>query len=276
MENNQSNLHLRNCKTVGISVWLGSVIGDVDRCCVINNAKYFDQFILLSDQEQGLEKYGVTCVTRSNMLELIMTSVPEALSKYITIEYYKPNYASDILTYFPFEVLNRIGVPNSIEAIMYLDTDYFVYSKFIIKELFSHMTYDHWMMFMKDANLYAFIPGDSYINAHWSLSVNNWCIFEKVKCFKDYFNSSFYKQGRYTCLGPGFTTTNYWKSFAKVAPIDYHTFDPRYSYEGENIVPIKEGAMGIHLVASMHKEVGLVLSSIYRERNNINILISKL
>lgn len=264
-----SNLHLRRNKRVGFSLWVG-FLPIAQRQCMRNNAKYFDEFYLLTNKYRSEGLDGVIVKEIPDLIERIFGLITNDDLKNILDGHHTPARASDILTYMPTKALNELAGIDC-ESVMYVDTDYFIYSKFILKEIF---TLDHQLAFIRDNNYYLRYPDKTYVNACLSYQgIHNEEIDERVQlAFFRYLNKVKTADGfTYGATGPGFTNSMIARELSTVLDLEPHTLDPRYLLVGMNTVDINRGSLGIHLAATLPKEVNRTVESIRRIDNKLVI-----
>lgn len=264
-----SNLHLRRNKRVGFSLWVG-FLPTVQRQCMSNNAKYFDEFYLLTDRarSEGLDRVIVKEVP--DLIEKIFDLITEDYLSDLLIGSHTPARASDILTYMPTRSLRElIGV--ECDSVMYVDSDYYIYSDFILKEIF---TLDHHLAFIRDTNYYLRHSEEAYVNSCLSYQCRSSNYFDQrvQRVLFDYLRTNFSKSGlTYGATGPGFTNSKIAREVSTVLNLEPHTLDPRYLLVGMNTVDINRGSLGIHLAVTLPREVNMTVESIKRIDNKLVI-----
>lgn len=264
-----SNLHLRRNKRVGFSLWVG-FLPTAQRQCMSNNAKYFDEFYLLTDRARSEGLDGVIVKEIPDLIEKIFDLITNDDLKIILDGYHTPARASDILTYMPIRSLKElIGV--KCDSAMYVDSDYYIYSDFILKEIF---TLEHQLAFIRDTNYYLRYSSSTYVNACLSYQgYHNEEVDERVQsAFLKYLKEVKTDDGlTYGATGPGFTNSKIAREVSNVLNLEPHTLDPRYLLVGMNAVDINRGSLGIHLAVTLPREVNRTVESIKRIDNKLVI-----
>jgi hypothetical protein len=243
------NLHFNNFNgpTVGVSFWMGDKIPRVEAACINNNALYFDEFYLLCNKEFANIASNVHQIVSPSLTNDIPFAGGPELRKLLPTPF-KPNYGSDMMTYFAREILSLYGVTRY--KVMYMDTDYLVYNQFMVREIFDH--YDEKFLLLKENNYYTCYQKDWYINACWSFDSGQ---PEEIRAkalidhLKDKGNT------HYSCMGPHFTNSHH-ELFAEILNAEPHTFDPRLISSGWNTVNMNPNSLGCHLALTVPREIG--------------------
>lgn len=246
---------------VGVSIYLGT-IPNWQRSVIINNSQILDKLYLITDDEEFSPEID-------NLIILSTDKYIEYVNNNIGPRNWTPNVDSDIVAYTGLEILEYYGY--SYDRLLYLDTDYFLYNKWILKELFSSCNET---ICMKDENLYIKYDNEYLYNAG--------CIF-LVK--GNYLQNEFYKdllnvidsvEYSYTATGPGITNRQIYREimdknvYSKIEP---YSLDPHTMFTGPNMYPFKQRSLGLHITNSVAKEINYQVVGVTCHQGLIDILI---
>lgn len=248
-------------ETIGISYWGGPMTRTTE-ICLEHNKSYFDRFYLITDQVSYKEVHdGIICLPSHQFKNWVVDKFKYQL---------KPNFLSDILTYFGINILEEVyGIHEN--KILNLDTDYYIYNKLLILDLFRDNTK---AISIRD-EAEKLCHGDKlYWNCGALMTVRGDHSFEDM--VDDYLRRHISEDMWYTEIGPRLVNTSNIASYFDRNPyscIKPHTLDKGILSGGLNVIPKVHHALGCHLTDSNLKSIGYTIKNIKEEGTNLLIYI---
>jgi hypothetical protein len=234
---------MENAKTIGLSLWLGPMPNYI-KDTIINNSDYFDEFYCITPE-----------VFHTGQVKVLPVEPLYKYLKDLRLDYLKPNFISDIVTYSAIQVLIKYKI--LVKKVMVVDADYWLYNRFLIKDIFEKCNN---FICLKDSNYYLQNDTDYYYNAGVSFDLESsnesmMYLEEAVKlCDPNMY---------YTTIGPRLINSSWSRErldkILHSSKIEPFALDPHVLYKGVNKVNLKHGSLGFHYTHSVIKGLGLQL-----------------
>lgn len=244
---------------IGVSLWIGDIPNYIISV-IKNNAKLFDKFYLITDKDY-FDNQNITVLNIDNFINFIK-------------EFWKvnrvdigPAQLSDILCYYPLEVLDSYGI--IIDKVLYVDTDYVIYNRFLLNEIFEKMD----KFILKDHAVRFQTLGTMYFNSAVSLDSRKayklegdnkitWYHLKSAlhKAIGSYLRSN--DRSKYTQIGPSLINGDNMYKYRSIfeSSIDTISVQPGIITSGENKFDLKPECLGVHITQSHFKPLGFSVS----------------
>lgn len=279
----------QNYKKIGLTMWLGSFVPNPAIDSINNNLNLLDHFyLILSDDYEKDPNINhlknndkVTIITESTLNNYIDNGTKyKFLPDNCKAVDLKANFKSDIVAYNSIDFI-RYATNVKLSKVLYLDADYFLYNRWVLRELFETCNSQ---IVLKDPNLYIkYLPNKDLFNAAVVLDVDgisadsdeirktlNEEVCERLKNYPNI---------RYTAIGPGLT--NCAKMRAIWEKNIYSNIEPFgmdigvFATEGVYEFPLKNMSMGVHITFSTFRQIGFEVSKVEITTNKVVVKIDK-
>lgn len=236
--------HFEDTTTVGVSAWIGTEVPKLVYDCLLNNISLFDKYhLFISPEVQPVFEAMPYQVFKKIIFHPITTIQGKVIIEDMELT---GNEFSDYLRLFPIE-----GLPEA----LYVDTDMYLYNKFLIKELFQlGLQY----FFFPCKSFYFRYSNEAYLNMAtvWMTKTGKEAFEEERERFREIVK----QPHRYTATGPRLLSD----LENPELPREIHEadLDVRVLNKGTFTIRKKGTSIGCHLCASMLEELGLEYHSI--------------